>query len=324
MRKLLLTILALVALALAGCGSDSSSSTESSTSFQIPTPGGKAEVRYEKNMHIDASGLSGPEPKPVTPRGSPPQFLALNDLIEGIGHLYHEGEKVTVQYVGYDYEIGKKFASSWEEGKPFTFTLGKGEVIEGWEEGLLELEGGDRRELVVPPSETKGKLPPGIPQGKTVIFVVEPLPTYVEAGRKRKAEAPPPKSPTTPASTSKTKPKVEVPSGPPPNKLVIKDLEAGKGPAAKKGDEVSVQYVGVFYENGKEFDSSWSREATPYTFKLGYAGVIQGWEQGIVGMKVGGRRELIIPPSLAYGSQQTGAIPPNSTLIFVIDLVEIK
>ena len=127
-----------------------------------------------------------------------------------------------------------------------------------------------------------------------------------------------------PASTAeKTKPKVTVPKGAPPKKLVIKEIEKGSGATAKSGDEVTVQYVGVDYKNGKEFDSSLSRNE-PFSFNLGAGEVIPGWDQGIAGMKVGGRRELIIPPNLAYGS--AGAPPsigPNETLIFVIDLVGV-
>jgi FKBP-type peptidyl-prolyl cis-trans isomerase len=323
MRKALLIILALAALLLVGCGSDSSSSTESAEHFKIPIPGGKAPVRYEKEMQIDASGLSGPEPKPVIPHGPPPDFLALVDLVEGIGHLYYEGDTVTVQYAGYDYETGKKFASSWDKGKPFTFTLGKGEVVKGFEEGSLELEGGDRRELVVPPDETKGKLPPGIPQGKTVIFIVEPIPKFAAKQEKKKAAAEKSKQHAVAKSPPTTKPKVEVPSGPPPKKLEVENLKEGEGPAAKAGDKVKVQYVGVDYSTGKEFDASWDR-GEPFSFTLGAGAVIEGWDKGIEGMKAGGRRELIIPPNLAYGSQQVGSIPPNSTLVFVVDLLEIN
>jgi peptidylprolyl isomerase len=120
------------------------------------------------------------------------------------------------------------------------------------------------------------------------------------------------------------KPQVKVPNGPPPKKLVEKDLRQGNGAAAKPGDEITVQYVGVGYESGQEFDSSWSRNE-PFPFTLGSNSVIPGWEQGIVGMKVGGRRELIIPPELAYGpAGSPPAIGPNETLIFVVDLLEAK
>jgi peptidylprolyl isomerase len=129
---------------------------------------------------------------------------------------------------------------------------------------------------------------------------------------------------STTATKSKTKPKVTVPKGAPPKKLEIKEIEEGTGAEAKSGDEVTVQYVGVGYESGKEFDSSWSRNE-PFTFGLGAGQVIPGWDQGVEGMKVGGRRELIIPPELAYGpAGSPPAIGKNETLIFVIDLLAVK
>jgi peptidylprolyl isomerase len=124
-------------------------------------------------------------------------------------------------------------------------------------------------------------------------------------------------------SAEKTKPKVTVPKGSPPKELEIKEIEEGSGPEAKSGDEVTVQYVGVNYKTGKEFDASWDR-GEPFTFQLGAGMVIPGWDKGVEGMKVGGRRELIIPPELAYGQEGSPpAIPPEETLIFVIDLLEV-
>lgn len=121
-----------------------------------------------------------------------------------------------------------------------------------------------------------------------------------------------------------TKPKVVVPKGAPPKKLTVKEITEGSGPEAKAGDEVTVQYVGVDYKTGKEFDASWDRHE-PFTFTLGAGQVIGGWDKGVVGMKVGGRRELIIPPDLAYGAAGApGSIAPNATLVFVIDLLGVK
>ncbi len=125
------------------------------------------------------------------------------------------------------------------------------------------------------------------------------------------------------ATAAKTKPTVTVPKGAPPRKLTVKEIEKGSGEEAKSGDEVTVQYVGVDYKSGKEFDSSWSR-SEPFTFTLGAGQVIPGWEKGVEGMKVGGRRELIVPPGMAYGKAGSPpAIGPNETLVFVIDLLEI-
>jgi peptidylprolyl isomerase len=117
----------------------------------------------------------------------------------------------------------------------------------------------------------------------------------------------------------KTKPKVSIPSGPPPTKLVIKDLVKGTGAAATASSTVNVQYVGVLYKGGKQFDASWN-DGSGQPVSLPLTGVIKGWQQGIPGMKIGGRRELIIPPSLGYGATAQSKIPADSTLVFIIDL----
>jgi FKBP-type peptidyl-prolyl cis-trans isomerase len=128
---------------------------------------------------------------------------------------------------------------------------------------------------------------------------------------------------TTSVTDVGSKPTVEVPKGPAPKTLVVKDLKTGDGAEAKSGDQVSVQYVGVLYDGGKQFDASWDR-GQPFSFQLGGSQVIPGWDQGVAGMKVGGRRELIIPPDLAYGAQgRPPTIPANATLVFVIDLVSV-
>ena len=120
------------------------------------------------------------------------------------------------------------------------------------------------------------------------------------------------------------KPDVEVPDGPAPKLLQIDDIVEGSGAAAKAGDTLTVDYVGVLYKNGKEFDSSWDR-GEPFQFQLGTGGVIQGWDQGLIGMKAGGRRRLVIPANLAYGPEGSGAtIPPNAPLVFVVDLKAIN
>jgi peptidylprolyl isomerase len=117
-----------------------------------------------------------------------------------------------------------------------------------------------------------------------------------------------------------SKPEVEFPAGQPPTDLQITDIWEGDGKVARAGDSVRVHYVGVAYSTGEEFDASWNR-GEPLEFPLGAGRVIAGWDQGVQGMKVGGRRQLIIPPHLGYGSSGVGPIKPNETLIFVCDLV---
>jgi FKBP-type peptidyl-prolyl cis-trans isomerase len=120
------------------------------------------------------------------------------------------------------------------------------------------------------------------------------------------------------------KPEVEVPSGDPPKTLEKKDIKVGSGDEALAGQTVTVHYVGVSYSTKKQFDASWDG-GSPFTFPLGAGRVIPGWDQGVPGMKVGGRRQLVIPPDLAYGPEgYPPAIAPNETLVFVVDLVSVK
>lgn len=121
-----------------------------------------------------------------------------------------------------------------------------------------------------------------------------------------------------------TKPEVAIPSGEPPAALDAEDLEVGSGDLAVAGNQVDVHYVGVSWKTGEQFDASWDR-GDKFSFKLGAGQVIQGWDQGVAGMRVGGRRRLTIPPELAYGSRGAGGvIGPGETLVFVVDLLGVK
>ncbi len=121
-------------------------------------------------------------------------------------------------------------------------------------------------------------------------------------------------------SADRTKPEFDAPQGPAPSELAIRDIIEGDGAEAKPGDTVTVHYAGVEYDNGEEFDSSWSRgESIQFPLR----GLIQGWQDGIPGMKVGGRRELVIPPHLAYGPAGAGHFLSGKTLIFIIDLIDV-
>jgi peptidylprolyl isomerase len=120
------------------------------------------------------------------------------------------------------------------------------------------------------------------------------------------------------------RPDVAAGEGAPPADLVIEDITVGQGAEATQGQDVSVHYVGVSHATGKEFDASWNRGA-PFTFPLGGGKVITGWDRGVAGMRVGGRRRLVIPPHLAYGDRGAGGvIKPGETLIFVVDLLSVR
>jgi peptidylprolyl isomerase len=120
------------------------------------------------------------------------------------------------------------------------------------------------------------------------------------------------------------KPEIDFPDAPPPEDLVVSDISVGDGDEATSGSTVAAHYVGVAHSTGEEFDASYNR-GEPLSFRLGVGQVIAGWDRGIEGMRVGGRRRLVIPPHLAYGDRGAGsAIDPGETLIFVVDLVEVS
>ncbi|MEU6926282.1 FKBP-type peptidyl-prolyl cis-trans isomerase [Streptomyces sp. NPDC046631] len=120
-----------------------------------------------------------------------------------------------------------------------------------------------------------------------------------------------------------TKPEIDLPGDDAPTELTIRDFVVGDGLEAKPGRVVQVHYVGVTFESGKEFDTSWDRDQ-PFKFAVGGGKVIKGWDRGIRGMRVGGRREIIVPPRLGYGNQSPSLlIPAGSTLVFVVDLLSV-
>lgn len=130
------------------------------------------------------------------------------------------------------------------------------------------------------------------------------------------------------SSGETTKPKVKtpvvvVPKGPPPKKLIVKDIKVGTGAPVKVGDEVTVNWAGVLYRSGKTYYSTW-KNGQPYTFLTDTGRVIPGFDRGVIGMKVGGRRKLIIPPALAYEKRGAISVPPSETLVYLVDLLGVR
>lgn len=265
------TALAVLALmfALTGCGSAAKTdSTGQSTSSTGTTP-------------------------PVTK-------LQITDTKVGTGAEVKAGDNVTVNYTGWLYVDGKKTTAfdsstdpSFNHVEPATFQVGVGQLIKGWDQGIVGMKVGGTRTLIVPPSLGYGVQgqSPTIPGNATLYFEVT---------------------------------LIDIP------KLQIADTKVGAGAAVKSGDTITVNYTGWLYVDGKKttkFDSSIDpafKHVKPFQTEIGAGKVIVGWDQGLVGMKVGGTRTLIIPPSLAYGVQgQPPSIPANATLYFEITLVSI-
>jgi len=232
-----------------------------------------------------------PKTAPVT---EPVTKLKIEDLVVGAGAEAKVGDTLSMNYTGW-LENGAKFDSSLDRGQPFKFVLGHGDVIVGWDRGIVGMKVGGKRRLTVPSSLGYGAGGAGntIPPNATLIFEVELL----------DVQGP---SPTTSVTA-----------------LKIEDLVVGTGAAAKVGDTLSMNYTG-WLEDGTKFDSSLDH-GQPFEFVLGKGQVIAGWDQGLVGMKVGGKRRLTIPPALGYGATGAGgAIPPNAGLIFEVELLSIK
>lgn len=229
------------------------------------------------------------ETKSTPPTGN--EKVKIEDIKVGTGPAAANGDLILVTYTG-KLTDGKMFDSNDKpEGDPFSLILGNGMVIKGWEDGLLGMKKGGERKLNIPYMLAYGDAgsPPAIPPKADLVFDVKLL------GIVRKGEE---------------------------GVFDKKDIKPGAGEAVKKGDRVSVHYTGKLL-NGKKFDSSRDR-GTPFEFTVGNGEVISGWDAGIIGMKKGGVRQLIIPPAIAYGAQGSGTIGPNQVLDFEIELMKIN
>ncbi|KIG16071.1 FKBP-type peptidyl-prolyl cis-trans isomerase SlyD [Enhygromyxa salina] len=261
---------------------------------------------------------AGEQPKPAASTepgftGEPVSSAALagglivDDFLIGTGEEAKIGSEVSVHYTG-TLDDGTVFDTSKKRNRPYTFTIGEGRVIKGWDQGLPGMKVGGKRRLTVPAElaygpRAKGKIPANSQLTFTLelVAVVPPLPD--PKGDEAFAGEPLQKS--------------ELEGG-----LVIEDFALGEGRVAADGDNVAVHYTGKL-DDGTVFDSSVPRKKA-ISFVLGTGRVIKGWDMGIAGMKVGGLRRLTIPSDLAYGSRAKGKIPADSRLTFTVELMSIS
>jgi len=279
---------------------------------------------------LTACGGGSSKNQNTAPVVAQPDFKSI-DTVTGTGAVAANNNLLVVNYVGYLYDStkadfkGAKFDSSVDRNVPFSFTLGVGQVIVGWDQGVVGMKVGGKRTLIIPAQQAYGanahaaQAPIGnityaaIPANAPLVFDIELL--SVQVGSNPVAVAP-------------------------PTSLQIHDTLPGTGAVAANGNTLTVKYTGYVYDGtrvdlrGGIFDSSVVK-GTTFDFKLGAGQVIAGWDQGLVGMAVGGKRTLTIPPNLGYGASAVAAapayngttfvgIPANSTLIFDVELVAIK
>lgn len=254
---------------------------------------------------VDAAPAATPTPLNPEKTVITDSGLQYTEVVAGEGPQPQPGDVVSVHYTG-TLQDGSVFDSSYDRGEPIRFPLGMGMVIPGWEEGIAMMNEGGQAILVIPPDIGYGAQGAGniIPPNATIIFDVELV--SVQPG------APAEPTEVDPAEYQ------TLPQG-----VQYVDLVEGDGPSPSPGQVVVVHYTGWLQDGGK-FDSSRDR-GEPFSFNLGMGQVIAGWDLGVAGMKVGGKRQLVIPPELGYGeSGAGGVIPPNATLIFEVELLELR
>jgi peptidylprolyl isomerase len=315
-RRLALTVLT-VTLLVAACGSSSGASGGSAA-----TAAGTAAGAGAKGLPA-VTGAFGTKPTIATPTAKPPTALGVSVLSAGTGPAVNQGDLVFVNYLGATWN-GKVFDNSFDRGEAFDFTVGGGEVIKGWDQGLAGAKVGSRLLLAIPSALGYGAKGAGadIPPDTALLFVVDVLGAYAK-GAKATGTAAALDDPALPKVTGDGATlAVAMPSGPAPTALVVKTLVEGTGPAVVKGKKIVVQYLGALWDGGKVFDASWQRGGVPIAFSIGTGNVIAGWDEGLVGVKAGSRVLLVIPSDKAYGDAgRPPTIPAKAPLVFVVDVL---
>lgn len=306
------------ALGLTACGSSTSSdgsSSASGSSSSAPIVQGTAGVTVTGDMGKKPTVTLGPDTKNT-------KELTVSDLVVGDGETVKAGATVTAHYVGIGASTGKEFDSSWSRGAPAEFSLTG--VIQGWTDGIPGMKVGGRRLLVIPGDLAYGSNPrpgSGIEKDEVLVFVVDILPTPKptvgprvtgDGGVTVTGEAGKEPAVKVSAATAKV------------SQVTYQDITVGTGAEAQPDSTVSIQYVGVGTSKGTVFDSSWANGGQPVSLSL--SKVFPGFKDGASGMKVGGRRLIVVPAAQAYGDNPPSGsgIAAGENLVFVVDLVSVQ
>jgi FKBP-type peptidyl-prolyl cis-trans isomerase len=277
---------------LAACG-DASTASDSSAATTSVASG-------------PTTTVAGALPKPqVKIPATLPTELVVTDLTEGTGAAAASGDTVVVHYVGVRSADGTEFDNNFDSGTSFSVALGAGEVIKGWDQGLVGVKQGGRRQLDIPADLAYGDSPQGdiIQKGDALSFVIDVVAVIPKADP---AKAPVVSIPPTPNQTEQT----------------FTDLIVGDGAAIQPGQTVAIQMEAFSAADGSQIDSTWT-SGTPLTFVPGAGQYLPGLEKAVDGMKVGGRRQVTIPFADAFGADGSSdlGLPPSTDLIVVIDLI---
>lgn len=251
--------------------------------------------------------------------------------------LVVNGSPILVHYTGWLYDPAKldgkgaQFDTSRTRVAPYSFIVGVGKVIKGWDQGVIGMRVNGKRTLIIPASLAYGdRVRPNIPANSNLIFDIDIVNILDRGDGAQQTSVPAVSAPLPAAAAAPLRLNATAPLPMIATELTLIDQVAGTGKTAEAGTPVSVHYTGWLYDakqpggKGKKFDSSVDR-GQPFVFPLGGKRVIRGWDEGVAGMKVSGKRTLIIPPQFGYGERGAGGvIPPNATLIFDVELIDVN
>ncbi|MEU0225026.1 FKBP-type peptidyl-prolyl cis-trans isomerase [Streptomyces sp. NPDC006284] len=328
-RRSLLIAVPAGLVTLAACGDDDSGSSSTGDSASPEASGTSAPPSpkiVDGPLPAITAGTKFDE-KPTVAKGSgdPSKDLAVRTVIAGGGKAVAENDFVIANYLGQIWSSAKVFDNSYDRKTPLVIQLAQGSIIEGWRYALAGRKTGSRVQFSVPPTwgyGQQGNEEAGIKGTDTLVFVVDVQDTF-NANSSAKGEKVPQDDAALPevgTNTDGKAPSIEVPKADAPKKLVAEYVLEGDGPEVGAQDSVLVQYKGVVWDGGKEFDSTYARkQLTSFSLQQ----VVKGWSQGLTGKKVGSRVLIVIPPDLGYGDNppQGSGIEKDSTLVFSVDIL---
>lgn len=321
-RRSLLIAVPAGLLTLAACGDDSSDKEKAGDNASPDaSPSATAKVVDGPLPAITAGTKFGEKPTVAKGSGKPSSDLAVKTVIAGSGTTVAEGDWVQAHYLGQIWNTAQVFDNSYDRKTPLLIQLQQGQIIDGWRIGLAGKKVGSRVEMAVPPSLGYGSEGRGDIKGTdTMVFVIDVQGTFngKSSAKGKEVAQDDADLPKVGTNTDGKAPEITVPKTAAPKKLVAEYILEGDGEEVAATDTLLLQYKGVLWDGGKEFDSSYSRGQLA-NFPLQQ--LIKGWQQGLAGKKVGSRVMLVVPPDLGYGDQASGDIPANSTLVFSLDIL---
>jgi len=330
-RRSLLIAVPAGLVTLAGCGDDDKSDTAKSTGSPSASASASASAAPPPKIvdgplpAITAGTKFGEKPTVAKGSGDPSKDLAVKTVIAGSGKTVVENDYIQANYLGQIWSTAKVFDNSYDRKTALIIPLAQGQIIDGWRYALTGKKAGSRVQMAVPPTWGYGKdgnTQAGIKGTDTLVFVVDIVNSFnAKSSAKGKAVAQSDADlPKVGTNTDGKAPSIDVPKADAPTKLVANYVLEGDGEEVKADSTVLVQYKGVLWADGKEFDSTYSRgQLTSFSLQQ----VVKGWSQGLTGKKVGSRVLIVVPPSLGYGdSPPSGStIKKDSTLVFTVDIL---